>query len=256
MIRTLNLCLFTVILLLCSCSKSKDSYEAYLPSPDSRIHIYFNHNKGEPYYLVYYRNEIIIDWSLLGFTLSDNISLTDNLMITNTKSKSEKYRENEPDMDTITIKGDYNEMTIGFEKVNNPKLGFDLVLRSYNKGIAFRYIFKGEGTEKVSSILSEETQFNLNVNIFNWTLAQDTSDLPVTFIADKRFSVIIDETIEVGYPKMKLKSVSNDKTRFKCLLNRKNADPLIKIEAEVKSPWRIIFIKKIVDQKNHNKDES
>ncbi len=243
MIRALNICIFTVILLLCSCSKSKDSYEAWLPSPDSRIHIYFNHNKGEPYYLVYYGNEIIVDWSLLGFSLSDNISLTDDLVITDTKSNSVKFVENETATSTIPIKGDYNEMIIGFEKVKNPKLGFDLVIRSYNTGIAFRYIFKGDETEKASSILSEETQFNLYANFFNWTLAQDKSDLPVTFIADERFSVIIDETIEVGYPRMKLKSVSNDKTRFKCLLNRKTADPLIKIEAGVKSPWRIIFIK-------------
>jgi len=256
MIRILNIWLFLIIVSFTSCNRPKNNFEAYLPSPDSRIHIYFNHNNGEPYYLVYYKDEIITDWAQLGFKLSDNISLTNDLVISSTKSGSIKFVENEAITSTIPIQGDYNELIITFEKVKNPNIGFDLAIRSYNSGIAFRYVFKGEISEASPSLLSEETQFNLYTKSFSWTKVQDTSNLPVTFIADDKFSIIIDETIESGYPKIRLENVSNDKTRFKSLLNINSEIPPLKFKEGVESPWRIILINELEDQKKVNKDES
>jgi len=247
MIRRLNYFLFFLILILFSCNKAKDNFEAYLPSPDSRIHIYFNHNKGEPYYLTYYRDEIITYWSLLGFKLSNNISLIDNLEITNTKSRSVKYSESLVDSESLSIKGDFNEMTICFEKKNNPDIAFNLILRVYNEGIAFRYIFTSELNENTVHLVSEETEFNLYASSFNWTIAQDTFNLPVSFFGDDKFLVTITESSESGYPHIKLKSESSDYTKFKCSLYRNpNSNPL-KIDAGLKSPWRIILINELKD---------
>ncbi len=61
-----------IMFILVSCSKPKENYEVVIPSPNGSLHLHFNLYKGEPYYLVYLDDEIVVGWSLIGFRNDDH----------------------------------------------------------------------------------------------------------------------------------------------------------------------------------------
>lgn len=233
-----------------SCTSQKDNFESYLPSPDARIHIYFYLNNGEPYYLIFSNDEIIIDWSLLGFQLSENIDLTTDLVLVDTRTGMDTFED--ATLDTTFINGDYNEITFCLEKQNEPLVGFNIVMRAYNKGIAFRYVLTGGDIEKNYQLLSEETWFSLYSDTFTWDKIQDTLEIPVTLTANQKFEVILDETKVSGYPESVFVKYEEETHRFRSYFGHHSGNNAIIFENGLKSPWRIITINEIINKK---KDE-
>jgi len=180
MTRWIHIGITAILILLQSCQGLKNNVELVLPSPDSKLHLYFNLNNGEPYYLVYYGDKIIIDWSLIGLTLQNQIDLTEGLKVCNTDSGS-KTSNNE-----IKLKGgfelgeDYNELKVCLEKTIPSPEHLIIEFRAYKKGIAFRLILQDDNIGASATIHSEKTQFDLYGKGTNWTFVKEAGN----FIAD------------------------------------------------------------------------
>jgi glucan 1,4-alpha-glucosidase len=254
-----------IVPLFYSCNKPKNNFKLVLPSPDSRIHIYFNLDNGEPYYLVYYKNKIIIDWSLLGVTLKNQIKLSEGLFFVKNKAHSNSSN------DLLILKGDlpltnnFNEMTVFFEKKSLAKEPFAIVLRAYNDGIAICYSFPENESEDKVFIITEETQFDLYGNDSVWRIAESNKpggdstyipesgivkklDLPLNLISADGLMIAISETEVSGYPEMKLRKRSSDTPQYTVQSDELKASEFIAIDHGVKTPWRTIKITEIDGQ--------
>jgi hypothetical protein len=265
MMKRLVVLYLIIVPLFYSCNRPKSNFELVLPSPDSRIHIYFNLDNGEPYYLVYYKNEIIIDWSLLGVTLKDQIKLTEGLFVVENKAHSNSSN------DLLIVKGglpltdNFNEMTVFFEKKSLAKEPFVIVFRAYNDGIAICYSFPENESADQVFIISEETQFDLYGNDSVWRISEsikpggdskylpepgiiENLDLPVNFISAHGLMISISETEVSGYPEMKLRKRTSDSPQYTVQSDELKPSGFITIDSGVKTPWRTIRITEIDGQ--------
>jgi hypothetical protein len=257
---------FLILLpLLYSCNRPKSNFKLVLPSPDSRIHVYFNLDNGEPYYLVYYKNKIIIDWSLLGVTLKNQIKLSEGLLFVKNRAHSNSSNDLLIDKGGLSLTDNFNEMTVFFEKKSLVKESFSIVFRAYNAGIAICYSFPENENEDKVFIISEETQFDLYGNDSDWRIsgpvkhAGDSTfisepgiveklDLPVNFISTHGLMISISETEVSGYPEMKLRKRTSDKPQYIFQSDELKALEFITIDRGVKAPWRTIRLTEIDGQ--------
>lgn len=251
--------LILLLPLIFSCNKLKDSFEAIVPSPDSKIHVYFNLNKGEPYYLVYYKKEIVIGWSSLGFILKDNDSLIDGFVVTARKTRSVNETGDTVLGEIFSFNNKYNELVISLQEKDVLGRKFDIVFRVFNNGIGFRYVFpEQEGLTKVE-IVSEETEFKLGSDGIAWWIPADSIgdehlyrstsvkeiemvNTPVTFDLKNGLCVSIHETNLTDYARMTLKRDKEDELEFDCYLVPFSDGIKVKTKTPFKTPWRIIQI--------------
>lgn len=247
-----------------SCNKTINNFQLVIPSPDSQIHVYFSLNNGEPYYLVYYKDQIIIDWSLLGFVLKDQVNLTKGLNIIKTESRSTTSNDTLISNETSLLSDGFNEMTLYFEKSGPEMDQLAIVLRAYKNGIAFCYFFPGKFPGDKLTILTEETQLDIYddkyrllkrdsilIGIENKeTIEKNYNEginLPANFISGEGICISVSETELSGYPKMKLVRRRPDKQSFSFQLAKSEPDDYFSFSRNLKTPWRIIMINSNVE---------
>jgi len=262
MLRKVVASLITLLYIV-SCNQPKDNFEVIIPSPNNEVHVYFNLNNGEPYYLVYYSGEIIIDWSLLGYIINDEDTLTNSLVLINKKAVSlfnHNYIEGQ-----INIDSNYNETTFTLQSNELPNYKFDIAFRVFNNGIAFRYNFPEQENINPLDIISEETEFRFwNGGLAQWQSATpdsieqimhktplndiDIAKTPVIIKSEDGIELIIKETEQQDYPALGLSGNSEDKHRLDCLLLPLNGG--MELQLPFKSTWRIIHIVDKVEKAN------
>jgi alpha-glucosidase len=204
-------------------------------------------NQGEPYYLVYYEGELILYWSLLGFT-SSNLDLTGNLTLINVKTRTSKNSDQGSSKPEGFGEQGFNEIDLTFSSKLEPDIKFTLVFRSYNEGVAFRYLFPEKNELFHSGELVEQTEFNVQLGpeYCDGLLKYDTIKqenqfqsiaLPIDFIYDERYKVAIYESGNEPIDETEL----TRKHATDCILQIKNVIKPSKFRVEgYKIPWRII----------------
>ncbi len=242
-----------------ACTNTKDNYKAFLPSPDTKVHIYFNLNNGEPYYMVYYRDETVLDWSPLGFIFKGNDSLVRNFVVTNTKTSSvnETWKPVWGQFSSYT--NNYNQLTVSLQEKNNLHRKFDIVFRSYNDGIAFRYEFPEQENLKDVEIQSEETAFRLSTDgtafwevadydsyehLYNTTPVGsiDSANMPVTIEMKNGVYVSIHEANLTDYAGMTLVRDKEEQLKLNCDLVPWPDGIKVKTKTPFITPWRTVQI--------------
>ena len=262
MIRVLLLSML-LVLFFSSCRNSNSNFETILPSPDSKKHLYFNLNDGEPYYLLYYKNQILIDWSMLGFIVDDTINFNEGLLFDNVVSRtsvhsdSDLFPEIEANLET------FNEMTVYLNKVDLKDIQLSIVLRIYNNAVAFKYIFNHL---KKNRLAKEMTELDLYNNFFKKVEIRhtmqneigiselpvediDTLIMPATFVSKDTFKIDYLESLSQDYPRMKLVRRTSDKAEFQMRYTDGYVQN-IKIKSGFETPWRIIFITNNLNNQN------
>lgn len=248
MVRTLFIS-FLLILILSSCRNSDNNFETILPSPDSKKHLYFNLNNGEPYYLFYYENQILIDWSMLGFIIDDTIKFNEGLLVDNVETRTSLHSEKDLFPENLPDLGSFNEITVDLNKVDcDIKLSVNF--RIYNNAIAFKYVFIFPGNERKVNEITELDLYNdffekaeINYpkqNIINIEEV-DTLYIPAAFISDETIKIDYLQSITYDYPGMKLVRRTPDKAEFQM---RYTDDFIrnIKMKSGYETPWRIIYV--------------
>ncbi len=186
------------MVLLVSCKKPKDNFEVIIPSPNGQLQLHFNLYNGEPYYLVYLDDEIIVSWSLLGFNngnMAKSIpmekNLQENLIITNTVPVTSE------DYTNLISDEKYNSLKVSLQNKEDQKLKYEVLFLIYNEKIIFWYEYEKE-LKTLQTNLIEHTELDLSLKNKSWHLADtismnDTLYTPVKFNSDLGIDLIFSE---------------------------------------------------------------
>ncbi|MEP4079451.1 glycoside hydrolase family 97 catalytic domain-containing protein [Haloferula sp.] len=111
-----------------------------ISSPDERIVLTTRVNKGQLDYSVEFNGKPVISPSRLGVELSDGaFSKALTVVSSETRSHDEVWK---PAWGQFSEYRDhYNELTLDLSEADEPKRTMQVILRAYNDGIAFRYVF-------------------------------------------------------------------------------------------------------------------
>lgn len=245
------------LILFYSCGGPGSGDQISIPSPDLGIHIYFTLENGKPFYMVYHKDDIVVNWSPLGFVFRNNDTISDYLVITGTESGAFSEEWTPVWGQTALCLNQYNEYTVHLKERSGNKRNFSVVFRAFNDGIAFRYIYPVQGNGDSIFIMDELTGFNIASDGTAWWIPGDfesyehlyrttkvseidSANTPVTLsLAENRY-ISVHEANLTNYPGMTLKRVGS--TNFRASLVPWPDGVKVKVKAPFVSPWRTLQI--------------
>ncbi len=251
--------LLFVLLLLQSCNNSVNTAQLVLPSPKAAIHVYFNLNEGEPYYKVYFRNKMIVDWSLLGIVLHEDVNFANGLAMVSSNSTSVNSEKVMELVGGLSIIEKYNELVVKLKKQDNSQQMLDIRFRAYDDGVAIGYQF--EKNDQPALINMEETQLDLAGAEPVWKFLYKTDsvsfklpldslkeyELPASFISSEGLNVTITESFDSIFPPIILKKRTEANPEFTLTPFRKGSKANMPVDQDFCTPWRLILISEIKD---------
>jgi len=249
MIRNLLLC-FVFISILSSCRESKNNFETIVPSPDVKTHLYFTLNNGEPYYLIYFKNNILVDWSNMGFIV-DTSNFSERLIIKSKETSTGKH-EIEDVLSIVEAQlGQYNEIIIHLGKSSVDDIQMSVVFRVYNNAVAYKYFLNGL---KDQSLVKEIIELNLYPGVFsevyNISMPHDSMvktlspihnieylDLPATFGSKNGYELTFSRSTSKVDSIFKLRRMVSDKSEYQI-----ENEPVLSNSSSYETEWKIIYI--------------
>ena len=191
-----------------------------LSSPDKKVTLTVKkENNGTLSYTVYCGKNIAIEPSRLGLIM-DEKSIGDNAeFISESKSKEIKVNYSLKVGKQLSTTDHCMEKTLSFKDKSG--LTFDIVMRAYNDGAAFRYAFTGKDN-KIHTIQNELTVFAVPTNGKAWTFP---------YMTDERNRPCYEEYAEYEIP-IRSKSKQESGWAFPMLFNTNGLWMLI-TEAEI-----------------------
>jgi alpha-glucosidase len=140
-------------------------------------------------------------------------------------------------------------------EASNAKHKLHIEIKTFNDGIAFRYIIPEQGMDSLN-LMNELTEFNINNNPTYWWIEADydsyerlykkshineidSAHTPLTAKFDNSKYIAIHEAALVNYASMTLK---NNGTGFECNLVPWPDGVKVKTARTLTSPWRVIII--------------
>ncbi len=135
------------VLAITSCGEFHDTGEVSVKSPDGKIEMVFALKEmQEPYptgssmyYTVSYQGKRLLTESPLGLQLGDAGTLSANLLIMAVTDTSGTDQFNTPLGKQSSVTAEYKETRITMRQKEIPAITFELIIRAYNDGVAFRY---------------------------------------------------------------------------------------------------------------------
>jgi alpha-glucosidase len=234
-----------------------------LSSPDGNIHYGFRLKNKLPAYSISFKNKLIISDAGLSLSFLNNGVFKNNLKIGRSL-----FREVDDSFELIvgktkTVHEHYKEVIIPLEETISPFKKINLVVRTFNDGLAFRYEFPEQ--KNISSLLltDENTSFKfvdnpklLTLFLPNFTTShegeysslllsevkEDTlMDMPALFEWPNQVYVAITEAALIDYAGMYL--IKHDGT-ITSKLSPLPKQPEVKVKLSLPhySPWRVLMI--------------
>ncbi|NQT96787.1 MAG: glycoside hydrolase family 97 protein [Candidatus Marinimicrobia bacterium] len=257
-----NLFIITLIvslLLITNCTSLKPKNSSVVSSPDGKVVVEFIIQDGKAYYKVLYEQDIIINYSKLGFEFKNAEPLDNSFVIKKTSvTHFDEVWEPVCGSDSL-VKNTFNELIVMLEQNTHPKRKLNIIFRAYDDGIGFRYILPDQPDLRDFEIINEETQFNFMTNstawwipadfdsyehLYNQTLLSEIAavNTPITMKTDKGLYLSVHEADLTDYPGMTLKAVDNEPFSFECDLVPWPDSVKVKASTPHRSPWRTIQI--------------
>ena len=234
-----------------------------LESPDKNLRFSFYLSNGSPQYDIYYKAKPVLQQSGLGMVLTFGVELSQNL-----KARKMKNRKGLDDYELIVgktkqVREFYEEGRIILVSRLRPKWKINLIVRAYNEGIAFRYVFPKQRSGEELLLAEEYSRFNyagdpqamvllrkdfLTSHEGLYTheplsrIREDTLiDLPALFITPDTIYTAITEAALSDYAGMYLSKRGGVLTSALSPLPNKDS---LKVKAPLphQSPWRVILV--------------
>lgn len=158
-----------LLFLIIACNSNHLTVE----SPDNNLKVEFILNDESSSYLVYFKNEKIIDTSYFGFKFKDQPLLKSDLVITDVNSASVNETWNNVWGEKKTIRNNYNELIIELEEDSDSGRIFNVHFKVYNDGFGFRFEFPEQEYLDSVIILDEQTEFQLTGDHTAWWIPGD-----------------------------------------------------------------------------------
>lgn len=238
------LCIILIAVFIVSCSR-KNSVWLSSPGDSFQFNLEVDAENAALYYGVDFKGESIIRKAALGFKFADGSNPAENIFIKKVVTKSVNTtwkpvygeRNEYPDI--------YNEALVTFEGNDQ---SFDLRIRAYEEGVAFRYEF-GKRPRK-RHIIDELTEFQLPADAMAWVSSRAQSEITKIKVAEieeakerpmliqytDSLFVAIGEAALVDYARMKLINKTPGSGTLKSQL-----DGEVKQEGAFDTPWRFIM---------------
>ena len=239
---------------------------AELCSPDQRVQVIFSLNENDtPVYSVHYDQKTIISESRLAIELK-NSKLSAGLELTDIK-RNESDEVYEPIIGKSKhARNHYKEMQISLRKKNMPDQKIDIFFRTYNDGVAFRYLIRDKKIENKIEISAELSEFNFTADHTCWALElpsfttnyekhfnkmtlgeiqpEDLIGLPLTIEINDSLFVALTEANLTNYAGMYLEKLEDRKFALESRLSPLPDSCGICVQgfSPLSSPWRVIMI--------------
>ena len=256
---------------MASCNQNNIVKE--VTSPDSKNKIVFELNDaGQLFYSISSNNLGFLQPSALGFELKHQ-SLKNGFEIISSEENTENSQWKTVWGQRETVTNNFNELTLHLKQKKSDVL-IDVVARSYNDGVAFRYVFPKQENLKDFVITDELTEFNFNGDYKAWwnfadydnyekvyynsTISEigdsiqfyrrpdkeeraNMCNTPTTIEVDDNLVVSIHEADLTDYAGMNLLNTL-DGSKLKAHLTPWLNGDLVRASTPFKSPWRTIQI--------------
>lgn len=193
-ITKLWLTLIAVLISLTGTS-CKETQEADISSPDGNIHVDFAVREGGPVYSVSFGDKQIIRPSGMGFSLQNAKSMYDGFVIAKIKKKNFKETWNPVWGETNEIENHYNELTVYLVEEEKPNRRMNIIFRTFDDGVGFRYELPKQKHLTDIEIQSERTFFNFTDNHTAWWIPANWDSYEQTYTQSP-----LNEVIEVNTP--------------------------------------------------------
>jgi hypothetical protein len=241
--------LFVFVLLLSACQRDKHNYKAVVPSPGFDVHLYFNLFNGSPFYLVYYKDTKIMNWSRLGFDPAIDAT-GDQRMVFGGGNGDAAIGKDCGDGGASFFKDlKYNERSVCLSYEQDTGLAYTIDFRAFNGGVAFRYRFDTESAKR-ALLRNERTEFNLNDKDISWEVRaqadttrqqQDGYPLPVELMSDRYHTIAISEYATPDTQALRVRQQADSSMAF-TLLNSALDMEGGGMTGQLSTSWRIMFI--------------
>lgn len=232
-----------------------------LRSPDGTITATLHESEQGPYLSIVVDGALLLDHIPVGLVLADETVYGPGMKRTldRVTEHDEAYRR--PYRPHIEMRDRYNLLTTAFAHPERPDRRFELLVRSYDDGVALRYRIPGDG--ETIQLAGERTAFSfagdplvyaLPVAGFGTSyeghyetkrLAQLDANLiglPITFQHDTgHFSAITEAHLD-DYAGMFLVPGDAGRKHLGTRLARRGQGPAVKRIAPFESPWRVIML--------------
>jgi len=151
-----------------------------LKSSDGNIVFTFKLTEDAPVYQVAYKGKTLIEDSELGLSFKENGNFGENL-----KMLKPDFSEVDETYELFvgkasTVKDQYKEAIIPLMERSGAKRRIDLVVRAFDDGLAFRYVFPEQKNWSSYTLTEERSTFNIaqdpTVKTFWWDREQYTNN--------------------------------------------------------------------------------
>ncbi|MGD2034086.1 MAG: glycoside hydrolase family 97 N-terminal domain-containing protein, partial [Bacteroidales bacterium] len=150
---------FVFLTVLFACKKEWN--EVAISSPDSKLQLIFNINKGRPTYKLNLNGKPILLESQMGFRLKDMPAFDSNFVLVDRKINSSNRSWEQPWGEVKKITNNYNEVILFLKEINGQERKLNITFRLYNGGMGFRYEFPVQDHLDEFQITEELTNFTL-----------------------------------------------------------------------------------------------
>ena len=226
--------------------------EIEVVSPDQKVQVKFRIVDGVPNYDVAYAGKGIIEGSELGFTLSSGKRLSDGFVIADVKSSANDSTWEPLYGERSEIRDHFNEVVVTLEKANSSIKQWEVALRCYDAGLAFRSKLTTANPDAIIKVKSEDTQFRFKDQRWAWCTQRAQAkytrkpisamgndvERPLTIEGDDDIYVSITEANLRGYARMKLKRDDDDPN---CVVSEISGNE-VKAKSTLQTAWRVIML--------------
>ncbi len=214
--------------------------------------------EGRVQYRVDRLGRAVVSDSQLGFLLTDQPQILRNWKISGSKTADHDSTWQTPWGEDRTIRDRYRSLLVSLDETSGPKRHYDLEVRAYDDGVAFRYRLPARPNGAAWNIAEELTQFamaedgkawwapafesNREEYLYQATTISGigTGQTPLTMVLKDGTHVSIHEAALVDYAGMNLARAGG--TQLKAVLTPSSTAAKVSRTGAFTTPWRMITI--------------
>lgn len=252
-----SLLILVTVAFLFSCTATQNQSET-VSSPEGKNSIQFELVNGVPYYSVSNNGKAVINPSKMGFVFSDDDTFNSNFEIINSQTSDFDETWEQVWGEKQHIRNNYNQLSVMLQEQNGKKRKMEIQFRAFDDGVAFRYIFSGNGTKDSLFIMDELTEFALAEDGDAWWIPAyrdnryeylyekspvaelDTVHTPLTLKSKSGLYLSLHEACLLDFSSMTLAQTEGN--TLKCDLVPWSDGVKVKIDGSFKTPWRTVQI--------------
>ncbi|PEN12229.1 alpha-glucosidase [Longibacter salinarum] len=228
-------------------------------SPDGSLTVHLSENDGRISYRATRSGKPVIESSRLGLELHDNISLAEDLTLTDMRTASVDTTWEQVWGQERYVRNRYNELRATYETTGDATRTLVVIVRAFDDGLAFRYEIPEQPHLGSFQILNEVTEFSLREDPTAWWIeayeprryeylyeesdlseAADTLHTPLTMKTGNGRFLSIHEAALTNYSSMTL--ARNGDKMLEADLVPWSDGTKVKTSAPMTSPWRTVQV--------------